>query len=476
MLDRVLPSNIAAECALLGAILSNNKAFDLCGDLQPEHFADDINREVFTLIGQGIVAGRVVDPVTLCPLLENTGLCNSVQGASAYLASLLSAMTAIANAGDYAKAIQDTFLRRELIRTFEEATDRAYGTGLKDGAGVHTAARAIADIEHATALSGGASATAVRVAAAAAMRRAESAQRGEKAALGLMIGIPSLDERWGGFHPGALDILAARSGAGKTALGSQIARAIAGQGIPVGFFSLEVPASDWATANLAALSGIPVDQQRAGRFSAQGFHAMILAEKVLAALPIHLVDKGGITLADAIGEMRALKRRHGCKLFVIDHRNLFGRDPGCERLTKLDWYGLITATLKQAAKAIGVSILLLVQLSRDIMRRDDPRPRLSDIEYAGEQDADNIGLLWRPVMHMRELPQREKFHTAEAHSNEVSRWYAERNTIQSVAELIFAKRRFGEPGIVPLVFHGAALTFSEPAPDPLDDMPPGLWQ
>ena len=151
-------------------------------------------------------------------------------------------------------------------------------------------------------------------------------------------------------------------------------------------------------------------------------------------------------------------RRRGAKVFIIDHRNKIKKDEKLDRLSKLDWYGHITDRLKDTAKQLGVSIILLVQLRRDVEQREDRRPRVSDLEYAGEQDADNVLLLHRPELDGERPPQQGRV-SGEAYANQLSVWYQERAKLKGVCDAIFAKRRFGVPGIIRLRFDGPSLSF-----------------
>ena len=99
-------------------------------------------------------------------------------------------------------------------------------------------------------------------------------------------------------------------------------------------------------------------------------------------------------------------------------------------------------------------------LNVSVDAREDPRPRMSDLEYAGEQDADNICLLHRPALNMV-LPERRSNETKEQHANKASLWYAQRAGLEKVCEAMFVKRRFGEPGVVKLQFTGPTTTFAD---------------
>ncbi|MFM7302331.1 MAG: DnaB-like helicase N-terminal domain-containing protein, partial [Alphaproteobacteria bacterium] len=125
--QRIPPSNLAAEQALLGALLANNKAFERVGEyLAPEHFADPVHGRIFHAIKRRVEAGQLADAVTLRAEFEHSGLLDEV-GGPAYLAQLLSAMVGVINAGEYGQVIYDAWLRRQLVDLGEVLVNRAFG-------------------------------------------------------------------------------------------------------------------------------------------------------------------------------------------------------------------------------------------------------------------------------------------------------------------------------------------------------------
>ena len=113
--QRLPPNNIAAEMALLGALLANNKAYERVGEfLQAEHFADPVNGRIFAAIARRVDAGQLADAVTLKAEFEHSGVLDEV-GGTPYLAQLLTAMVGIINAGEYGRTIHDAWLRRQMI-------------------------------------------------------------------------------------------------------------------------------------------------------------------------------------------------------------------------------------------------------------------------------------------------------------------------------------------------------------------------
>jgi replicative DNA helicase len=77
--QRLPPSNVQAEQALLGAILANNQAYErVAAFLRPEHFADPIHSRIYEQIERKISAGQLADAVTLKAAMEHSGILEEV--------------------------------------------------------------------------------------------------------------------------------------------------------------------------------------------------------------------------------------------------------------------------------------------------------------------------------------------------------------------------------------------------------------
>ena len=125
--QRLPPSNLQAEQALLGALLANNRAYERVSEfLAPEHFADPVHGRIYQAIARRVEAGQLADAVMLKAEFDHAGVLDEV-GGTAYLAQLLSAMVGIINAGDYGRAVHDAWLRRQLIDIGETVVNNAFG-------------------------------------------------------------------------------------------------------------------------------------------------------------------------------------------------------------------------------------------------------------------------------------------------------------------------------------------------------------
>jgi replicative DNA helicase len=79
--QRLPPSNLQAEQALLGALLANNRAYEPVSEyLAPAHFADPIHGRIFQAIARRIESGQLADAVTLKGEFEHSGVLEEVGG------------------------------------------------------------------------------------------------------------------------------------------------------------------------------------------------------------------------------------------------------------------------------------------------------------------------------------------------------------------------------------------------------------
>ncbi len=221
--QRLPPSNMQAEQALLGALLANNRAYERVSEfLAPDHFADPIHGRIFQAIARRIEAGQLADAVTLKAEFEHSGVLEEV-GGTAYLAQLLTAMVGIINAGEYGRAVHDTWLRRQLIDIGETVVNNAFGADAElDGAQqIEAAEHSLFQLATDGAVAGGF--VTLERALIEAIHGAERAFKRAGHVSGLTTGLHDLDAKMGGLHPSDLVILAGRPGMGKTSLATKVA-------------------------------------------------------------------------------------------------------------------------------------------------------------------------------------------------------------------------------------------------------------
>jgi replicative DNA helicase len=189
--------------------------------------------------------------------------------------------------------------------------------------------------------------------------------------------------------------------ASKTALGTNIAINAAHHGkLPVGFFSLEMSASQLAIRVLSERVEIPSHKLRRGDVDIDQFKRVVAEAENLSTLPIYTDQLGGISIAQLVARARRMKRKHGIGLIVVDYLQLMQASK--RRESRVQDITEITTGLKALAKELRVPVLALSQLSRETERRDNKRPQLSDLRESGsiEQDADVVLFVYRDEYYL----------------------------------------------------------------------------
>lgn len=215
--------------------------------------------------------------------------------------------------------------------------------------------------------------------------------------------VPGLSSVVPVFAGGELVLIAARPAVGKTAIALALARGAAEAGAGVLFCSLEMPAAQLAERLVAAESGADAQALRLGRVPMREMDRLMDARKLLGGLPVWIDDAPSQDAARICGTARRMAARHGLGLAVVDYAGLV--KPADPKRPRHEQVGEVSATLKGLAKDLGIPVVLLSQLNREVEGRADGKPRLSDLRDSGslEQDADTVILLHRPDITRDEL-------------------------------------------------------------------------
>jgi replicative DNA helicase len=476
--QRLPPSNIQAEQALLGALLANNKAYERVSEfLQPDHFADPIHGRIYQAIARRVESGQLADGVTLKAEFEHSGVLEEV-GGTAYLAQLLTAMVGIINAGEYGRAIHDAWLRRQLIDIGETVVNNAFGADpeLAGNQQIEAAEQSLFDL--ATVGAVGSGFITLKTALTQAIEGAARAVSGAGHVMGLTTGLRDLNQKTGGLHASDLIILAGRPGMGKTSLAMTIAygagRALlaeARQSDPnampkkcVAIFSLEMGAEQLATRLLSEETRIRSDRIRLGDISQRDFDKFVGASREMASVPLEIDDTPALTLSAMRTRARRLKRTKGLALIVIDYLQLMRPAAGTRPENRVLEISQITQGLKAIAKELEVPVLACSQLSRAVESREDKRPQLSDLRESGtiEQDADSVMFLYREEYYLEQRePQQARFDSDEKFHGSVDKWKQDMERAHNKADLIIAKQRHGPTGSIQLFFEAEFTRFAD---------------
>jgi len=467
---RIPPHNIEAEQALLGAILVNNEAFYRVSDfLEPKHFFEPIHTAIYETAAALIRAGKVATPVTLKTFLPHDLDVAGLTGPQ-YLARLAAEATTIINAEDYGRTIYDLSVRRDLIMIGEEIVNEAYDADIdatpQDQ--IEEAEKRLYELAETGRYDGGF--MRFNDALKEAVDMASRAFQRDGHLSGTASGLDDLDQMMGGLQPSDLIILAGRPAMGKTSLATNIAFNVAAayrsetlpdgsiralDGGVVGFFSLEMSAEQLATRILAEQAEIASYKIRRGDISEPEFDKLASCAQMMQTIPLYIDDTGGISIAALRARARRLKRQRGLDFMVVDYLQLLTGSSKSSSQGRVQEITEITTGLKALAKELGVPIMALSQLSRQVESRDDKRPQLSDLRESGsiEQDADVVMFVYREEYYLKGREPKEG-------TEEWFKWDQDMKAAHGVAEVIIGKQRHGPTGTVKVQFEAQFTRFS----------------
>jgi replicative DNA helicase len=477
----VLPANVEAEAALLGALMIDNR---ICEDVQirlkAHHFFEPLHGRIYDAILRLNDKNMIANPVTLRPMFEGDEAMKEV-GGPAYLAQLTGSGAAVIGARDFAVQIYDLALLRALIGVGREMVEGALDTS-EDVAPLAQIERAETEL-YRVAEEGGSEGKVKSFAEASmeSIKNIELALQNGGHLSGITTGIDGINAKIGGLHRSDLTILAGRPGMGKTSLATNIAFSAAQRyardiedgiepsksaGAAVAFFSLEMSADQLATRILAEQSNISSENLRTGRISKQEFQQLARASGELSGLPLYIDDTPGLTIAALRTRARRLKRQKNVGMIVVDYLQLLQGSGKGSNDNRVQEISEISRGLKQLAKELHVPVLALSQLSRAVEQREDKRPQLSDLRESGsiEQDADIVLFVYRDDYYLQARQP------ADDHPGFLE-WQEEMNRVYGTAELIVAKQRHGSTGKIRMRFDARVTKFSDAAnEDYLPDM------
>jgi replicative DNA helicase len=181
-------------------------------------------------------------------------------------------------------------------------------------------------------------------------------------------------------------------------------------------------------------------------------------------IPLFIDQTGGISIAQLSARARRLKRQRGLDLIVIDYIQLMQGSSARASQNRVQEITEITTGLKALAKELGVPIIALSQLSRQVESRDDKRPQLSDLRESGsiEQDADVVMFVFREEYYLsRAEPSPRPDESQDKFNERYERWRQNFENAHAKGEVIIAKQRHGPIGKVTLHFDGNTTKFSD---------------
>jgi replicative DNA helicase len=357
--------------------------------LRPESFYRPEHTAIFDIMMRLFTTAQPVDYVTVLEIVQRENVFENPADAKAYLPRLIEMVPSVANLEAYAKIVREKHDIRRLMTAAREIIEDSR-TGAADAQTLmDSAEQKIYDIRQ-----GRDGAKLTRIDAVIydiyeTLQRLAGEDRDKY--LGIRTGFSELDKITTGLNKSDLILLAARPGVGKTSFALNIASNVAQKGTKVAIFSLEMGKEQLGGRILSSLALIQGKKLRTGELSPEDFIHLADAAAKISKAPIYIDDTAAIT----VPEMKArLRRVKDLGLVIIDYLQLMSSPTKSDNRVQV--VSEITRSLKIMAKELNVPILVLSQLSRDMEKRSNHKPMLSDLRESGsiEQDADIVIFLY----------------------------------------------------------------------------------
>ncbi len=433
------PHNIDAEKAVICGILMDNELLYICESigLIPEDFYQKEHLFIYKSIKTLWAARKTVDVLTVADQLTKDWVLDVIWGTD-YLYDLSTFLITSSSADEYIKIVKEKSILRNILKVSQKIIWDVY-----DQKETHEILWAIE--KRIFDLTQNNMTEEIHAIKDILDRRVEEymeiVDNPEKInERKVMSGYANMDEMLGWFKPGELLILAARPSMGKTAFAINILEHVAvQQKKSVAFFSLEMGAEQIVDRVLSTVSWVSMTKITKWRLESEDFAKLGEAMEQLSTTRIFVDDKWSTTIPQVKSKIRRLKIKEGLDIVIIDYLQLMSGSSTGYSGNRVQEIWEISRWLKELARELEIPIVALSQLSREVEKRVDKKPQLSDLRESGsiEQDADAVMMLHREDYYD---PDTDK---------------------KGLTDICIRKNRNGPVGEVELMFHREIMRFVE---------------
>lgn len=433
---RMMPHSIEAEQSVLGCcLIDDNVPVQVMNKLKQDDYYTQAHQTIFEAMNKIYQENKPIDFVTLTDELERMGAMESVGGID-YITTLTNIVPSAANFMHYVNIVKRDSVLRNLIKASQNIIEKSYEydeDGKDDVLGY--AEKQVYDIAKDEEDSG---LTHIGEPLNNVIAKFDKIAKDKDAFKGIPTGLKTLDKVTNGLQNSDLIFLAARPSVGKTSLAMNIVNYAAIQGKRnCAVFSLEMSKEQLAQRSLCGVSGVNMKKAIDGKLTPEDWQALWAGSKKLGEAQIFVDDSSLNTPIAILNKCRRLKREKGLDLIMIDYLQLMTGGKKAE--SRQNEVSELSRNLKVAARELNVPIIVLSQLSREVEKRQDHRPVLSDLRESGsiEQDADIVMFIHNP----------SKYNDVQVVDGE------------NMCELIIAKHRNGQLATIKLKWIPEITTF-----------------
>lgn len=438
--DKIYPQAIEVEGAVLGAAMLESDALKTITTLLvPEVFYKPIHQIIYKAIISVQNRKDAVDILSVTQELVKQKEITNI-GGPIFITSLTNRVASGANSETHCRILQQLFLKRELIYlgnkivedgydefkdVFEQMTDISKRLKEIDS---HIASEALVSNEQ----------TIDEVSLDIELAKDNGG------IIGFSTGMKSLDHGIMGLRQGLKYVVGGTPGAGKTSLVKSICIHLAKTNMPGIFFSMEMTRKQLMMACISEILQIDNELLQKGEITSFDKKNILDIKNEQFSKNFIIDDRGALDPRDIRTRIIKLIETHNIKWFAVDYLQLM-KLKGKENQGKMIEQVIsdITADLKNICKEYNLIGFELSQLSREVTKRGNFRPMLSDFKYSGAIEANADVVIF---------PYRPEYYGIKSSSGLSTEGYA---------ELILAKNRFGKVKNLAARYYGMYTQFTD---------------
>jgi|TARA_R100001082_G_scaffold93192_1_gene59966 replicative DNA helicase len=421
VLVKVMPQNVEAEEAVLGSVL-------IGGDVEmqiamgwireDDAFYSEKCRNIFICMKELYNNKIPIDVITLSNKVQETfGMQDSL-----YIMDLQDNVVTKSKVEHYSKIVWERYIQRETAKSAQDLLNASYENYNEVGNIIEKHSRLIDELRHIQP-------TRARDISDIVDETNQSLQEDSNT---IQFGLGRLDNFAGGMTRKEITVLGGRPGHGKTTLMLNVVRGLIEQGYSVMLFNREM-------SNIETMKKLYVMESNDISYSM--IRSGISEDKKIALNSVSEYVKEKYEKLTAFDDIRSLDdcireiNKGKPDVVIDDYIQLIDVGQGYkDRRFEIE---KIVQDYKWAVKQNNCSAILVSQLNRDIEKRFDPRPRMSDYAESGviEQTAESAMFVFYGYNFDSEKYNRYK------------------------SEVIVAKSRYGQIGTYPMGFNGNKCKF-----------------
>lgn len=204
-----------------------------------------------------------------------------------------------------------------------------------------------------------------------------------------------LNKLGGGHQPGDLVIVAARPSMGKTQYVLNDVAAVTEAGWAALIISLEQDAIQIIERQVCLMGGLKNQRVKSGQMTETDWEKYSHAVSMIADRDIYIDDTPGSTVEYVRRKAKEFKKKFPKFVLYVDYLQFLNTERKFSKNNEAKGY--ITKVLKDIARKMQIPVVAISAVGRDVEKRPDKRPLMSDLRESGdiESDADIVMFLYR---------------------------------------------------------------------------------